>query len=38
MRLRNSVAEKFPQAFIIAFRDGIKVDAKKAYEEMKRKK
>ncbi|MCR5817810.1 MAG: N-acetylmuramoyl-L-alanine amidase [Prevotella sp.] len=38
MRLRNSVAEKFPQAFIIAFRDGVKVDAKKAYEEMKQKK
>lgn len=38
MRLRNSIAANFPQAFIIAFRDGVKVDAKKAYEEMKQKK
>jgi N-acetylmuramoyl-L-alanine amidase len=38
MRLRNSIAANFPQAFVIAFRDGVKVDAKKAYEEMKRKK
>lgn len=37
-RLRKQVAEKFPQAFIIAFRGGEKVDAAAAYQEFKKKK
>ena len=34
-RLRKSVLDKFPQAFIIAFRNGGKIDASKAYQEFK---
>lgn len=34
-RLRKSVLDKFPQAFIIAFRNGEKIDASKAYQEFK---
>ncbi len=34
-RLRKSVQKKFPKAFIIAFRDGKKIDAGKAYQEYK---
>ena len=34
-RLRKSVQDKFPQAFIIAFRNGEKIDAAKAYQEFK---
>jgi N-acetylmuramoyl-L-alanine amidase len=37
-RLRKQVAAKFPQAFIIAFRNGEKVDAAKAYQEYKQRK
>ncbi len=37
-RLRKSVLKKFPQAFIIAFRDGQKMDAAKAYQEYKQKR
>ena len=36
--LRKQVAEKFPQAFIIAFRNGEKMDAGEAYKEYKRNK
>ena len=32
-QLRNRVAKSFPQAFIIAFRNGEKMDAAKAYQE-----
>ena len=34
-QLRKQVLGKFPQAFIIAFRDGVKMDAGKAYQEYK---
>jgi N-acetylmuramoyl-L-alanine amidase len=37
-RLRKQVMEKFPQAFIIAFKNGEKVDAAKAYQEYKQRK
>ena len=37
-RLRKQVSAKFPQAFIIAFRNGEKVDAAKAYQEYKQRK
>jgi len=35
-RLRKQVSAKFPQAFIIAFRNGKKIDAGEAYQEYKR--
>ena len=35
-RLRKQVLDKFPQAFIIAFVNGNKVDAAKAYQEFKK--
>ena len=37
-QLRKSVLEKFPQAFIIAFKDGKKMDVRLAIEEFKNKK
>jgi N-acetylmuramoyl-L-alanine amidase len=37
-RLRKEVLEQFPQAFIIAFRDGQKMNASKAYKEYVRNK
>ncbi len=37
-RLRKSLLKKFPQAFIIAFRNGEKIDAGEAYQEYKRRK
>lgn len=37
-QLRKQVLGKFPQAFIIAFQDGVKVDAAKAYQEYKAKR
>lgn len=37
-RLRKQVLDKFPQAFIIAFRNGEKIDAGKAYQEFKQKR
>ena len=36
--LRKSLLEKFPQAFIIAFKDGQKTDVRQAITEYKRKK
>ncbi len=36
-RLRKSILDKFPQAFIIAFKGDTKVDAAKAYQEFKNK-
>lgn len=36
--LRKQMLAKFPQAFIIAFRDGVKMDAAKAYQEFKKKR
>ena len=38
VRLRKTVADKFPQAFIIAFRNGEKVDARKAWQQLQQKK
>jgi N-acetylmuramoyl-L-alanine amidase len=37
-QLRKSVLDKFPQAFIIAFKDGQKTDVRKAIEEFKNRK
>ena len=37
-RLRKEVAEKFPQAFVIAFRDGVRMDINEAIREYKSKK
>ncbi len=37
-RLRKSLADKFPQAFIIAFKDGRKMDVREAISEFKNKK
>ena len=37
-QLRKSLLEKFPQAFIIAFKDGQKTDVRQAITEYKRKK
>lgn len=37
-RLRKEVLEQFPQAFIIAFRDGQKMNASEAYKEYVRNK
>ena len=37
-QLRKSVAEKFPQAFIIAFKDGVRTDVNAAIREYKAKK
>ena len=35
-KLRKTVLDKFPQAFIIAFKDGQRVDAAAALQEFKR--
>ena len=37
-QLRKSLLDKFPQAFIIAFKDGQKADVRKAIEEFKKNK
>ena len=37
-RLRKSILEKFPSAFIIAFRNGEKMDVREAIREFKEKK
>jgi N-acetylmuramoyl-L-alanine amidase len=37
-QLRKSLLEKFPQAFIIAFKNGQKTDVRKAIEEFKKRK
>ena len=34
-RLRKSILDKFPEAFIIAFKDGVKTDINKAIREFK---
>ncbi len=36
--LRKNIIKKFPHAFIIAYRNGEKIDAGKAYQEYKRRK
>jgi N-acetylmuramoyl-L-alanine amidase len=37
VKLRKSLLTEFPQAFIIAFKDGQKVDVKEAIQQMKKK-
>jgi len=37
-KLRKSLAERFPQAFIIAFKDGQKMDVREAIKEFRSKK
>ena len=37
-QLRKSLLSKFPQAFIIAFQDGVKVDVNEARRKTKGKK
>ena len=37
-RLRRSLAEKFPQCFVIAFRDGKKMDVREAIQEFKNRR
>mgnify|MGYP002624421474 CR=1 FL=1 len=37
-RLRKTVVDKFPQAFIIAFKDGVRMDINEAIREFKSKK
>lgn len=37
-RLRKTVVEKFPEAFIIAFKDGLRTDVQEAIKEYKRNK
>ena len=37
-RLRKTLTGDFPQAFIIAFRDGVKMDVREAIQEFKRNK
>ena len=37
-RLRKEVSEKFPQAFVIAFRDGVRMDINEAIREFRSKK
>ena len=37
-RLRRQLTERFPQAFIVAFRDGQRTDVQKAIQEYKNSK
>jgi N-acetylmuramoyl-L-alanine amidase len=37
-RLRKELLDKFPQAFIIAFKDGQKMDVRQAIQEFKNRK
>ena len=37
-RLRKTLQEKFPQAFIIAFKDGKKMDVREAIREFKNRR
>ena len=38
LRLRREVAASFPQAFVIAFRDGVRMDINEAIREFKSRK
>ena len=38
LRLRRQLAEKFPQCFVIAFKNGEKMDAREAIREFQKKK
>ena len=37
-QLRQEVAKKFPQAFIVAFKNGERIDTQAAIQELKKKK
>ena len=37
-RLRREIAERFPQAFVVAFRDGVRMDINQAISEFKKNK
>ena len=37
-RLRKEIADKFPQAFIVAFKEGARIDVNKAIAEFKQRK
>ena len=37
-RLRKTILDKFPEAFIIAFKDGVRTDVVEAIKEYKRNK
>ena len=37
-RLRKSILDKFPEAFIIAFKDGVRMDVNEAIREFKKNK
>lgn len=37
-RLRREIADKFPQAFVIAFKDGVRTDVNQAINEFKKNK
>ena len=37
-RLRREIADKFPQAFVIAFKDGVRMDVNQAINEFKKNK
>ena len=36
-RLRREIADKFPQAFVVAFKDGVRMDVNEAIREFKKK-
>ena len=36
-RLRREIADKFPQAFVVAFKDGVRMDINEAIREFKKK-
>ena len=38
LRLRREIAASFPQAFVIAFRDGVRMDINEAIKEFKSRK
>jgi N-acetylmuramoyl-L-alanine amidase len=35
-RLRRQISDKFPQAFVIAFKDGVRMDINEAIREFKK--
>ena len=37
-RLRREISDKFPQAFVIAFKDGVRMDVNEAIREFKKVK
>ena len=37
-RLRREISDKFPQAFVVAFKDGVRMDVNEAIREFKQLK